>query len=93
MDPSYISPSIDGQQLEQARIPHELSRANQCFGSSDLGEGVRVNANIVRMVMHIGIYGRSLSLPRPIMRLKVNQMNRTESPIILYHGMLEYRGT
>ena len=25
------------------------------------GEGVRVNPNIVRIVMHIGIYGRSLS--------------------------------
>ena len=35
------------------------------FGCSDLGEGkgegegVRVNPNIVRIVMHIGIYGRS----------------------------------
>ncbi len=48
-------------------IPHELSRANQCFGWSDLGEGegegVRVNPNIARIVVHIGIYGRSLTMP------------------------------
>ena len=62
----YISPSIDGQQLEQGHDSHELSRANQCFGCSNLGEGegVRVNPNIVRIVMHIGIYGQSLKVLR-----------------------------
>ena len=36
----------------------------QCFGCSDFGEGegVRINPNIVRIVMHIEIYGRSLTL-------------------------------
>ena len=34
----------------------------QCFGCSDFseGEGVRINPNIVRIVMYIEIYGRSL---------------------------------
>ena len=43
-------------------ITHKLARANQFFGCSDLGdgEGDIVNPNIVRIVMHIGIYGRSL---------------------------------
>ena len=31
------------------------------FGLGE-GEGVRVNPNIVRIVMHIGIYGRSLNI-------------------------------
>ena len=31
-----------------------------------LGEGVRVNPNIVRIVMHIGIYGRSLTKKKEV---------------------------
>ena len=47
----------------------------QCFGCSDFGEGegegFRINPNIVRIVMHIEIYGRSLSRNRCICESKI----------------------
>ena len=50
MDPSYIS-------------PQRRWATGKSFDCSDFGEGegVRVNPNIVRIVMHIEIYGRSLT--------------------------------
>ena len=53
--PSYIPPSIDGQQ-------GHLNFNVLAVRISGRGEGVRVNPNIVRIVMHIEIYGRSLTL-------------------------------
>ena len=53
MDPSYISPGIDGQQ-------GHLNFNVLAVRISGRGEGVKVNPNFVRIVMHIEIYGRSL---------------------------------
>ena len=38
------------------------------------GEGVRVNPNIVRIVMHIGIYGRSLNKNKNNVKSKIGPM-------------------
>ena len=48
MDPSYICPRTI------------LISMFSLYGFRG-GEGVRVNPNIVKIVMHIGIYGRSLA--------------------------------
>ena len=45
------------------------------FWLCGLGEGVRVNPNIVRIAMHIDIYGRSLT-QQPVQVATVLQCNR-----------------
>ena len=61
MDLSYISPSIDGQQLEQGHDSPLQGPINVIAVRIKGRGGVRVIPNIVRIVMHVGIYGRSLT--------------------------------